>query len=681
MVVSVDRSTLERLPDSGSFVIDRLSNLLGVSPQHVQERIKLCGTEGAKPPPVCWNGSPYQPIPIAQDVAIDVALVIMENQNDYPGVRAELNAIRQYPSPFGVNAAHTLGYLGPVNTEDLQEQQEKGVEPGVARLRQNDLIGRAGLEAVYDADLRGAPGVKTLAVDRAGLVTGVVATTDPKPGNYLVTHIDARLQSAVEQELLAAVARSRAAGQVADSAAAVVMDAKTGAVYAIASYPSYDPSVWIGGISERQFRWLANEKNGVPLISRVIQGMFPPASTFKVITAAAAAGAGFSLESIYQCPSTFRVGDRDFGNFGLASYGAITMQKAIEVSCDTIFYQIAYRLWLRDGGQEPEGPVSDDIENMSRVFGLGKRTGIDLFEEVAGRVGGRDFRQKNWEQNKDIWCKRARDGYPEIADTDLAKAELLQAYAVENCDHGFLLRGGDAVNLSIGQGDTVATPLQMAVVYAAIANGGRLVKPHIGKAIVSSTGEVVRKIEPEVVSKLPVARKTIKYLQDSLPGVITRGTATGAFAGFPNDVVPVAGKTGTGEVVGKGDTAWFVGYSPVADPRYVVAVAISQGGTGGGFAAPAVRGILEAIYGIRGGLVDSSLSVFIGGAPATGLPQIRQDGQVVAPVSDATYQPPKPRLPISADSGLPLISLPQLVTSPRANQQQKKPVVFDASTD
>lgn len=681
MVVSLDRSVLERLPDSGSLVIDRVSSLLGVSPQHVQERIKLCGTEGAKPPPVCWNGSPYQPIPIAQDVAVNVALVIMENQNDYPGVTAELSAIRQYPAPFGVNAAHTLGYLGPVNNEELQEQQEKGVEPGVANLRQTDLIGRAGLEAVYDADLRGAPGVKTLAVDRAGLVTGVVSTTDPKPGNYLVTHIDARLQSAVEQELLAAVARSRAAGQVADSAAAVVMDAKTGAVYAIASYPSYDPSVWIGGISERQFRWLANEKNGVPLISRVIQGMFPPASTFKVITAAAAAGAGFSLESIYQCPSTFRVGDRDFGNFGLASYGAITMQKAMEVSCDTVFYEIAYKLWLRDGGQEPEGPVSDDIENMSRAFGLGKRTGIDLFEEVAGRVGGREFRQKNWEQNKEIWCKRARDGYPEIADTDLAKAQLLQAYAVENCDHGFLLRGGDAVNLSIGQGDTVATPLQMAVVYAALANGGRVVKPHLGKAIVSSTGEVVRKIEPEPVSKLPVPRKTIKYLQDSLPGVITRGTATGAFAGFPNDLVPVAGKTGTGEVVGKGDTAWFVGYSPVADSRYVVVVAISQGGTGGAYAAPAVRGILEAIYGIQGGAVDPTVSAFIGGAPANALPQIRKDGQVVPPTSDATYQPPKPRLPLSADSGLPLIALPQLVSSPRTNQEQKKPVASETAAD
>jgi penicillin-binding protein 2 len=461
----------------------------------------------------------------------------------------------------------------------------------------------------------------------------------------------------------------------------VVLDAKTGAVYAIASYPSYDPSVWVGGISERQFRWLANEKNGVPLISRAIQGMFPPASTFKVITAAAAAAAGFSMDAIYQCPSTFRVGDRDFGNFGLASYGAITMQRAMEVSCDTIFYQFAYKLWLRDGGQEPEGPVSDDIENMSRAFGLGARTGIDLLEEVSGRVGGRDFRQKNWEQNKEIWCKRGRDGYPEIADTDAARAQLLQAYAVENCDHGYLLRGGDAVNLAIGQGDTVVTPLQMAVVYAAIANDGRLVTPHIGKAIVSSTGEVVRSIEPETAGKLPVSRKTMKYLQESLPGVVTRGTAAGAFVGFPNDVIPVAGKTGTGEVVAKGDTAWFVGYAPVSDPRYVVAVTISQGGTGGGNAAPAVRGILEAIYGVSGPSIDPATSVFIGGAPARALPQIQTDGQVVPPSSDSTYQPPKPRLPTSPDSGLPLISLPQLVTSPRANQEQKKPNVSESSTD
>ena len=673
MVVSVDRSVLERMPDEGQVVIGRVAELLGVSSEHIEERIKLCGTEGALPPPICWNGSPYQPIPIAQDVDVDVALVIMENQTDFPGVSAELGAVRQYPAPFGANAAHTLGYLGPVTLEDLQAQQESGSSEGQVRLRQTDLIGRAGLEAVYDQDLRGVPGVRLLAVDRSGLVTGEISKTEPVPGNYLVTHIDARLQAVVEQELLAAVAKSRASGQAADSAAAVVMDAETGAVYAIASYPSYDPSVWIGGISERQFRWLTNEKNGVPLISRAVQGMFPPASTFKVISAAAAAVAGFSLESIYNCPSTFRVGDRDFGNFGLASFGAITMQRAMEVSCDTIFYEIAYKLWLRDGGQEPKGKVEDEIELMARGFGLGETTGIDLKEEVAGRVGGRDFRLSNWEQNKDIWCKRGRDGYPEVAETDPARAELLQAYAKENCQDGYLLRGGDAVNLSIGQGDTVATPLQMAVVYAALANGGKLVKPNIGKAIVSSTGQLVRTIEPEVKGRIPLDKKNLKYIQDSLPGVITRGTATAAFSGFPINEVPVAGKTGTGEVIGKGDTAWFVAYAPVDKPKYVVAVTISQGGTGGSNAAPAVRAIYDAIFGIQGGQARPTASVFAGGAPAASLPQIRLDGQVVLPGDDSVYQLPSPRLPVNPQTGSPLIGLPELVSVPREKQTQNKP--------
>lgn len=675
MVVSIDRSVIERMPDQGKMVISKLATLLGVSLEHIEERIKLCGTEGALPPPICWNGSPYQPIPIAQDVEVDTALVIMENQTEFLGIKAELSAVRLYPAPFGANVAHSLGYLGPVTLEDLQAQQEDDQAVEKIRLRQTDLIGRAGLEAVYDQDLRGQPGVRTLAVDRTGLVTGAISSTQPVPGNYLVTHIDARLQTVVEQELVAAVARSRSVGEVADSAAAVVMDVQTGAIYALASYPSYDPTVWIGGISERQFRWLMNEKNGVPLISRAIQGMFPPASTFKVISAAAAAVAGFSLESIYNCPSTFRVGDRDFGNFRLASYGAITMQKAIEVSCDTVFYEIAYKLWLRDGGQKPKGKVDDEIEVMARSFGLGQTTGIDLNEEVAGRVGGRDFRLANWEQNKGVWCKRAKDGYPEVAQTDAERAKLLQAYAKENCDDGYLLRGGDAVNLSIGQGDTVATPLQMAVAYAAIANGGKLVQPSIGKAIVSSTGVLIRSIEPVVKSNIALGKKNLRYIQNSLPGVITRGTATGAFIGWPTGQIPVAGKTGTGEVIGKGDTAWFVAYAPVARPKYVVAVTISQGGTGGSNAAPAVRAIFDAIYGIKGGQVQPGSSAFAGGAPSGELPQIRTDGQVVLPVDDPSYQLPAPRLPLNPETGSPLVVLPELVSLPREKQSQNKPPV------
>jgi len=213
----------------------------------------------------------------------------------------------------------------------------------------------------------------------------------------------------------------------------------------------------------------------------------------------------------------------------------------------------------------------------------------------------------------------------------------------------------------------------MAAVYAAIANGGKLVKPRVGKAVISSTGQVVRMIEPEVNSRIPVNKKTLTYLQNSLPGVITRGTATGAFNGFPNDQIPVAGKTGTGEVIGKGDTAWFVAYAPVNKPKYVVAVTISQGGTGGTNAAPAVRAILEAIYGVKGSRVDPSASVFAGGAPATLLPKISADGQVVLPPDDASYRLPEPRLPINRDTGVPLIALPELVSIPREKQNQSKP--------
>ncbi len=231
-----------------------------------------CGTDGAKPPPVCWNGSPYQPVPVANDVDTQTALTIMERRRDFPGISARLEAVREYPAPFNVNAAHMLGYLGPVTEEQLAEQ---GDSTAYDRLRRTDVVGRTGLESVYDEALRGKPGITTLAVDTAGNVTGTLEQEDPQAGNYVVTSIDAKLQAVVEEQLVAAVRRAQAQGYGGKSGAAVVIDVRTGQVLAMASYPDLRP-LHLDRRREQEAVQGAHRQR-VALLERAIRGSSRPA--------------------------------------------------------------------------------------------------------------------------------------------------------------------------------------------------------------------------------------------------------------------------------------------------------------------------------------------------------------------------------------------------------------------
>lgn len=244
LVITVDKVVLEREAEDSHEVVQRLGRILDIPAEDIADQLMPCGSEGAKPPPVCWNGTPYQPVPVAQDVDPQTALTIMEQGQLYPGIEARLTAIREYPAPFNVNAAHLLGYLGPVTEEQLEAQ---GGTTAYDRLRRTDVVGRSGLEAYYDEEIRGKPGVTTLAVDTAGRVTGTLEAYAPEPGDYLVSSIDAHLQSVVEEQLVAAVQRAQRQGLPGDSGAAVVVDVKTGRIMAMASYPTYDPSIWVGG--------------------------------------------------------------------------------------------------------------------------------------------------------------------------------------------------------------------------------------------------------------------------------------------------------------------------------------------------------------------------------------------------------------------------------------------------
>ena len=639
LVVSVNTRILENTEDKGASVITRLSQTLQISEIDIRDRLTPCGTKGAKRPPICWSGSLFQPIPIAKDVSRLVALEIMEQRTLFPGVSAELIAVRDIPRPFDVNMAHIIGYVGPVTDVEIEKQKQEGISADDIGLQNNDSIGRSGVERFYDSYLRGKPGVKVMAVDKAANIKGVVSETDPEAGKYVVLNVDAKLQSLVEEQLSAAIDRARSKNYVGESGAAVVVDVKNGNILAMATYPSYDPRIWLGGITNEQFELLSNPKNGIPLISRATQGLFAPASIYKVITTAAAAENGFDLNAIYQCPPQMEIGTRVFRNYESIGFGPITLQRAIEVSCDTVFYDIANTLWLRDGGLNPIDKPVDAVENMSFAFGLGSKTGIDLPEEVRGRVGGRIFKRNFWDKNHEVWCERAENGYPEVEAVDPERAKMLQKFATENCTEGMRFRAGDAVNISIGQGDTVVTPLQMAMAYAAIANGGTVYEPRVVKAIMNADGSVAEKIEPKVKNKLPISNETLKYIQKSLETTTISGTGAPPFVGFPLSRIPVATKTGTGEVLGKQSTSWFASYAPADNPQYAVVLMVAQGGTGSGTSAPSVRRIYEELFGIRGSTIDPATSILEGGAPTSKLPTIRTDGLPDYPEIDELLNP------------------------------------------
>ena len=639
LVVSVNTRILENTEDKGASVITRLAQTLQISEIDIRDRLTPCGTKGAKRPPICWSGSLFQPIPIAKDVSRLVALEIMEQRTLFPGVSAELIAVRDIPRPFDVNMAHIIGYVGPVTDVEIEKQKQEGISADDIGLQNNDSIGRSGVERFYDSYLRGKPGVKVMAVDKAANIKGVVSETDPESGKYVVLNVDAKLQALVEEQLSAAIDRARSKNYVGESGAAVVVDVKNGNILAMATYPSYDPRIWLGGITNEQFELLSNPKNGIPLISRATQGLFAPASIYKVITTAAAAENGFDLNAIYQCPPQMEIGTRVFRNYESIGFGPITLQRAIEVSCDTVFYDIANTLWLRDGGLNPIDKPVDAVENMSFAFGLGSKTGIDLPEEVRGRVGGRIFKRNFWDKNHEVWCERAEKGYPEVEAVDPERAKMLQKFATENCTEGMRFRAGDAVNISIGQGDTVVTPLQMAMAYAAIANGGTVYEPRVVKAIMNADGTVAEKIEPKVKNKLPISNETLKYIQKSLETTTISGTGAPPFVGFPLSRIPVATKTGTGEVLGKQSTSWFASYAPANNPQYAVVLMVAQGGTGSGTSAPSVRRIYEELFGIRGSTIDPATSILEGGAPTSKLPTIRTDGLPDYPEIDELLNP------------------------------------------
>jgi penicillin-binding protein 2 len=615
LVVSADRTSLLKMSDGGKAVLTRLAGVLGMKPQDVMDKVRLCD---AKTPQPCWNGSPYQPIPITDEASAKQALQIRERAEDFPGISAEPTAVRRYPGPAGSNTAQVLGYVGPVTDQEVQ-QAEHSSSP----LLRSDQVGRSGLEQQYDSALRGKAGYTRYQVDNLGRVIGKGKGQQPQAGANLITSIDSRVQAVAEQQLAQAMKDARkqvdpVTGRKykADSGAVVVMEAKTGRVVAMASNPTYDPNVWVGGISAKEYAKLTGKKSDDPLLNRAIQGESAPGSTFKVVSTTAAVNAGYPFNGRYDCSSSYNVGGQIFKNYESESYGPISIGRALEVSCDTVFYRLGYDQWKKDGGIHPKKHPADWFYKTAHQFGLGKQTGIDLPNEVAGRVPDRQWKKAYWEANKDTWCKEGKK------DGDYA-----QRIAYENCRDGGVMRAGDSVNYSIGQGDTLLTPIQEAVIYSAISNGGTLYQPTIGRAIVSADGKHIQNINPVRSGTLPMTATTRSQIDAALAGVATRGTAAWRFGdtGWPQSKIPMHAKTGTAEVYGKQTTSWFATYTK----DYTVVMTISQAGTGSGASGPAVRNIYNALYGVSpAGKIDKSKALLP--TPTQALPKIEPDGTIVA---------------------------------------------------
>lgn len=516
-------------------VFGPLATMLGMSTGDVFERVADI------------NQHALRPRVVAYDVSQGVVAQLLERQTEFPWVRVEEIAVREYPN--GAVGAHVLGYTGVISQAEYKNSAE------YADYELGDTVGKTGAERQFEGVLQGDKGWRRLEVNASGKPQRVIDEQPARPGNDIRLTIDIAVQKVVEEQLAGALAEAHRQGYTkAKAGAAVVVDVKTGEVLAMASAPTYDPAAFLGGISTAEWARLNDKASEYPLNNRAVMAAYPPASTFKAVTGAAGLEAGITYENkTYVCRGRWTEMGKQWPKWcwKRSGHGTISLRRGIEESCDTVFYEIGYQFYKRK---------NEELQAHARSFGLGSKTGIDLPGEVAGRVPDA------------AWKKQFNRNYPEYQ----------------------MWLPGDTVNMAIGQGDMLASPLQMASVYAGLGNGGDVMRPHVLKEVLDSEGSVARSVESEVLARTDLSDTTLAVLKRSLVGVTREGTARGAFSGLG---VAVAGKTGTAEVKGKDDYAWFCAYAPADAPRYAVAVVVEQGGHGGSVAGPAARNIIAKLLG------------------------------------------------------------------------------------
>ena len=506
---------------------------------------------------------PFSPATVRQDVPQELVFYLFENQEDFPGVTVEQVFLREYP--HRQVGAHLFGTVGEITKEQQDDTRYRGVALG-------DRVGQSGIEYQYDRFLRGRNGAKEVQVDALGNLRGQLRNVRPEQGRQLRLSVDLDVQRVGQRALAGA------------KGAFAVMNVNNGEVLALGSSPSFDPNVFAKVIRKRDLDRLYSKDNGEPILNRAIQSGYPTGSTFKLITATAALQGGLiTPDTVAVDGGSLKVGNVVFRNAGNVSHGAVALRRALSVSSDVFFYRL---------GQEANG--SGDgllIQKWARQLGLGRRTGIDLPNEAPGLIPTPRWRN---------------DGFAEFRRCVSKRKPTPEQISLGRC--GFQDRPwsvGDNVNLSVGQGDLQADPLQMAVAYGAIANGGRIVRPRLGQRIERSSGRVQQVLEAPSSRKLGIRSEYRQAILDGLRSAASEpgGTSAPVFQGF---TVPVAGKTGTAEKgAGREDQSWYVALAPYPDPKYVVAVTFESGGFGAETAAPAARQILSELFGVKAGPVKA----------------------------------------------------------------------------
>lgn len=497
-------------------VIARLSDLLKVPTDEI--KTKIAGHSG------------FNPIRIKTDVTPDIVSIIEEQKSQYPGVVIEVTPIRDYI--LKQEGAHTFGYVSEINDTELEKMKDEGYKSG-------DIIGKFGIEKIYDKELRGENGGQQVEVDVSGKPVQILGRKEPVPGDDLELTIDIKLQQAAEKAVDEQLMQIGA-----HAAAAVVMNPQTGEILAMVSRPAFDPNLFAHGISSKDWNQLNNNPYH-PMDNKTITGEYPPGSTFKIVTGTAALTEGVVTpdEQIFDSGHHWIIPK---GNADGEALGWLNFRSALAHSDNVYFYEMGNRLGI------------DRLEKYARMFGLGAKTGIDLPYEASGLVANRRYKEKNFDDGE--W------------------------YLSETFD------------AAIGQGFNLVTPLQAAMVMGEIAADGKRYKPHVVNRIIAPDGSVVKDFQPELLSQLDVPEEDIKLVQDGLHDVTKYGTAASSFRGF---TVDIAGKTGTAENSQGRDHGWFVAYGPFDNPNVVVAVIVENGGYGSQSAVPIGRKILEAAFGLN----------------------------------------------------------------------------------
>lgn len=546
----------------------------------------------------------YAPVTIKTDVPRDVSFYIQERQNQQQleGVANNEVYLRRYP--HGQLAAQVLGYVRPISQKELGEARRGGKT--FAGAKPGDIVGQAGLELEYNQALRGTDGADVVKVNAANQFEGFGRSVPPQPGNNLQTSLDLRL----EQAGSAALAHSIHVNASADSGAFVAMDPQNGQVYAMGSLPSYNPSDFVPTLSAKTWAQLNSKASDFPLINRAIDSPLPDGSTFKVITATAALESGvWQLGDIYDDDANFCLGAAFcLQNAGGVHYGPMDLQRAIEVSDDVFFYNLGAKMNVEtgDGGA---------LQKWAHLYGLGQTTGVDLPGEANGEIGSPKLQAELWKQERE--CDTATGIYAYTNGHGLVSATKKPGFyrspkhPVTLSAQGDAIIGGsgcgiatasywapgDNVETGVGQYDDQLTPMQLAVVYAAVENGGTIVTPHIGEQVSSPTGTILQKIDPAPKRKLNIKPAYLAAIQQGLrlAASAPQGTSAGVMGNFP---LPVYGKTGTAELGNSASSledAWYVCYVPASATRkpIVVAVNVERGGFGAVAAAPVARQILS----------------------------------------------------------------------------------------